>query len=314
MLEHRIAKLAAGATFLLLIIGGIVNATGSGLACPEAVIVCHGQFLPKLTAFDGVLYEHGHRLAAMLVGCLQIALTWMLIVRRPDLKKLAWLLLAMVVAQGGLGAVTVALKLPWWVATLHLLLAMSYFASLIYTAFVTRAAPSVVELQRHDALRKELGTGRTWIAIACGAVFVQLILGALVRHTGAATACLGIPACTPHGDWWPGETFQQGLQMVHRAFGIVVAIVTTTSAIMVLRRARSWMSLRLLAMIAPLLVLGQIALGIFTVLTVRAVPLAVAHFAGAECLWALWMSAFLLTGNRVDSPTHASALMPAVNT
>jgi cytochrome c oxidase assembly protein subunit 15 len=310
MLEHRFAKLAAGATFLLLIIGGIVNATGSGLACPEAVVVCHGQIFPKLTAFDGVLYEHGHRLAAMTVGCLQIALTVFLIKRRPELTKLAWLLLAMVVAQGGLGAVTVALKLPWWVATLHLLLAMSYFATLIYTAFLTRPAPSVVELQRHDKLRAELGSARTWIAAAVGVVFVQLILGALVRHTNAATACLGIPACTPQGEWWPNETMQQGIQMVHRGFGIVVAIVTTTSAVMVLRRAKSWASLRVLALIAPLLVLGQIALGIFTVLTIRAVPLAVGHFAGAECLWTLWMSALLMTGPRLGGGSSYVELVP----
>ena len=86
--------------------------------------------------------------------------------------------------------------------------------------------------------------------------------------------------------------------MVHRGFGVVVAIVTTTAAIAVWPRAKSWLQLRLLALIAPVLVLGQIALGIFTVLTMRAVPLAVGHFAGAASLWALWMSAWLMTGRR----------------
>ncbi len=302
MLEHRLAKLAACATFLLLIIGGIVNATGSGLACPEAVVVCHNQLFPKLTAFDGVLYEHGHRLAAMTVGFLQIALSTTLIVRRRMIA-LAVTLFVMVVAQGGLGALTVALKLPWWVSTMHLLLAMSYFATLIYTAFRTRPEPSVLELQRHDTLRAELGVGRTWISIAVAALFIQLILGSLVRHTGAATVCLGIPWCTPQGEWFPDAAIQQ-IHMIHRGFGVIVAIVTTVAAFQVLRHARSWMGLRLLAMIAPLLVLGQIALGIFTVLTIRAVPLAVAHFAGAECLWALWMSAYLMTASR-SSSKHA---------
>jgi heme A synthase len=46
------------------------------------------------------------------------------------------------------------------------------------------------------------------------------------------------------------------------------------------------------------LVLAQLALGILTVLTMRAVPLAVGHFAGAAALWAVWMSAFLLTRRR----------------
>ena len=44
-----------------------------------------------------------------------------------------------------LGALTVAFKLPWFVSSGHLLLGMSYFATLIYTAFRTRPDPSVVE-------------------------------------------------------------------------------------------------------------------------------------------------------------------------
>src|ERR1041384_6762548 len=96
MLEHRLAKLAAAATFLLLVIGGTVNPTGSSLACPEPTLVCHGQLFPPMVG--GVLYEHGHRLAAMTVGLLQIALT-ILLLRRPRLRALGWVLLALVCAQ-----------------------------------------------------------------------------------------------------------------------------------------------------------------------------------------------------------------------
>jgi len=280
---------------LLLVIGGTVNATGSSLACPEPTLVCHGQLFPPMVG--GVLYEHGHRLVAMTVGLLQIALTILLVRRRPGLRKLGWLLLGLVIAQGALGAITVKFKLPWFVSTGHLLLGMSYFATLIYTAFRTRPEPSAMELQRHERMRGELGSARTWIAVACGAVFVQLLLGALVRHLGAAMVCLGMPSCTMGGEWWPAAGVQD-LHMVHRAFGVVVAIVTTAAAIQVWRRTRGWPQLRLLATIAPVLVLGQIALGIFTVLTFRAVPLAVGHFAGAASLWALWMSAWLMTGRR----------------
>lgn len=296
MLEHRFAKLAALATFLLLVIGGTVNPTGSSLACPEPTFVCDGQLFPPMVG--GVLYEHGHRLAAMTVGLLQIALTVMLLLRRPALRWLAVILLAMVIVQGLLGAITVAYKLPWFVSTGHLLLGMSYFAALVYAAFCTRPAPSVIELERHDRLRADLGGARRWIAIACATVLVQLLLGALVRHLGAAMVCLGVPACTLGGDWWPGEPVQQ-LHMVHRGFGVVTAVVTTIAAVAVLRRARAWPSLRLLALAAPVLVVGQVVLGLYTVLTLRSVPVAVGHFAGATALWALWISAWLVTGRRV---------------
>jgi heme a synthase len=294
MLEHRFAKLAAGATFLLLVIGGTVNPTGSSLACPEPTLVCHGQLFPPMVG--GVLYEHGHRLAAMTVGFLQIALT-ILLLRRTAMKGLAWLLLGMVVLQGALGAVTVQYKLPWFISTAHLLLGMSYFAALIYTAFRTRPAPSVLELGRHEQARSDLGSARTWILLACGAVFIQLLLGALVRHHGAAMVCLGMPSCTMGGDWWP-EAGVQHLHMIHRAFGVVVGIVTTIAAVVVYRRAKSWPQLRMLALAAPLLVTLQIVLGIYTVMTMRSVPVAVGHFAGAVSLWALWMSALLMTGRR----------------
>lgn len=308
MLEHRLAKLAAAAAFVLLVIGGTVNPTGSSLACPEPTLVCHGQLFPPMVG--GVLYEHGHRLAAMTVGLVQLLLTYALFTRRRDLRRLGWITLGMVLSQGALGAITVGLKLPWFVSTGHLLLGMSYFATLIYVAFRTRPEPSVLELDRHARARAELGGARAWIAVACGAVFVQLLLGALVRHGGAALVCLGMPSCTMGGDWWPDSAVQH-LHMIHRAFGVVVALVTTVAAVQVLRRARSWAALRTLAMLAPLLVVAQVALGVFTVLTMRSVPVAVGHFAGAASLWALWMSAWLLTGARTAAREGAAAPSPS---
>ena len=302
MLEHRLAKAVALATFVLLVIGGTVNPTGSSLACPEPSLVCHGELFPEMVG--GVFYEHGHRLAAMTVGFLQVALTFLLFRRRAQHKKLALVLLLMVVAQGGLGALTVKYKLPWYVSTAHLLVAMSYFATLIYTAFVTRPAPSVIEIQTHDRRRNELGESRKWVLFAAAAVFVQLLLGALVRHHGAAMVCLGMPSCTMGGDWWP-ETGVQHLHMIHRAFGVITGLVTTIAAVKIYRAAKSWPALRLLALIAPVLVIAQITLGIYTVLTMRSVPVAVGHFAGAASLWALWMSAWLLTRSRFTQSTSS---------
>jgi heme A synthase len=308
MLEHRVAKLAGAATFVLLVIGGTVNPTGSSLACPEPTLVCHGQLFPPMVG--GVLYEHGHRLAAMTVGLLQIVLT-VLLFRRPKLRRLGLVLLGLVLAQGALGAITVQYKLPWFVSTGHLLLGMSYFAALIYTAFLTRPASSVVELDRHARLCAELGPARRWIAVACGLVFVQLLLGALVRHLGAALVCLGMPSCTRSGDWWP-DTWVQHVHMLHRGFGVVVAVVTTIAAIQVLRRARSWPAMRLIALLAPVLVVAQVALGVLTVLSLRAVPLAVGHFAGAAGLWALWISAWLLTRTRSPAERLVDRDLPSL--
>lgn len=306
MIEHRFAKLAAVATFFLLIIGGTVNPTGSSLACPEPTLVCNGQLFPPMEG--GVLYEHGHRLAAMTVGLLQIVLTLLLLRRRKDLRWLAWLTLAMVIFQGALGAITVQYKLPWFVSTGHLMLAMTYFAMLIYTAFRTRRDGPVTELRRHDRMRAELGSTRSLIGVACVLIVIQLVLGALVRHHGAAMACLGIPACTRSGDWWPEAGVQQ-LHMIHRGFGILVAIVTSAIAMGVWQKSTSSLTLRLLMGLSILVVLAQVALGVATVLTLRSVPVAVGHFAGAAGIWAIWISAWFATAQRRPSATIGADLV-----
>ena len=170
---------------------------------------------------------------------------------------------------------------------------MSYFATLIYTAFRTRPEPTAIELDRHARLRGELGAARRWIAVACGAVFVQLLLGALVRHLGAAMVCLGMPSCTRPATGGPTSAVQD-LHMIHRGFGVVVAIVdhgrrrrrlpprAVVAALRAARADRAGAGRRRSSRSAC-----------YTVLTLRAVPLAVGHFAGAASLWALWMSAWL---------------------
>ncbi|MFT3694263.1 MAG: COX15/CtaA family protein [Kofleriaceae bacterium] len=135
---------------------------------------------------------------------------------------------------------------------------------------------------------------------------MQLLLGALVRHFGATLACIGMPACTATGDFIPSGVGQT-VHMIHRTFGCVVAIITTIAAIKVYRAAPSWRELRTLCIIAPLLVALQITLGVLVVLSLRAVPLAVGHFAGAASLWALWMSAWLMTARRQKAVGNMSA-------
>lgn len=294
MLEHRIAKLTAVYAFLMLVIGGTVNATGSSLAC-EWWVTCHGKFVPHMNGH--VLFEHGHRMWGWGLGLLQIALTVLLVKRRRDLRWLPWVTLVMVLVQGSLGMITVKYQLPWFVSTAHLLLGMSYVGVLVYVAYLTRpvVGPLPEEANRHRARKAELGGGRRWIALALGVLVTQIFLGALVRHFEATLVCLDMPSCSA-GDYWPAH-FEQQLHMIHRAFGIITATVTILAGLAVARRARSWPTLRLLAIAAPLVACAQVTLGIFTVLSLRAVPVAVGHFAGATALWGLWIGMWIMTGS-----------------
>src|SRR5262249_60691764 len=86
MLVHRFAVATAVATYLLILIGGLVHGTGSSLACPDWP-TCYGTFMPKMEG--GVLVEHSHRLAAGTVGSLTIPLAALLGRRRQrELRQL----------------------------------------------------------------------------------------------------------------------------------------------------------------------------------------------------------------------------------
>ena len=132
---HRFAALTLGATFLLLLIGGTVNPTGSSLACPEPTLVCHGELFPAMTG--GVLYEHSHRLVATGVGLLTVILgvaVWRGRRDQPVLRRLAVGAVVLVIAQGVLGGLTVIYKLPTLISSLHLATAMVFFLLVVYLA------------------------------------------------------------------------------------------------------------------------------------------------------------------------------------
>src|SRR2546427_3612846 len=71
----RLAWGLAALTFILLLVGGTVHATGSSLACPDGPL-CYGELLPPMRG--SVLVEHSHRLLASLVGLLTMALAALL--------------------------------------------------------------------------------------------------------------------------------------------------------------------------------------------------------------------------------------------
>ncbi|HKE17531.1 MAG TPA: COX15/CtaA family protein, partial [Kofleriaceae bacterium] len=287
------------ATFLLLMAGGLVNPTGSSLACPEAFVICKGALFPKMEG--GVLFEHGHRLIAMSVGLLQLGLTVLLWRRRPALRGWAAAALVLVAIQALLGALTVKFRLPWFVSTAHLMVAMSYFALALFTAWRTRPA-------RAPAAPAPSAVGarlRPWIAVGGTAVLLQILLGGLVRHHGAALASVELPL--HQGQLWPsGAPLALQLHIAHRLAGVVVGLIAIATSIGILRgsvRDRAALrGVRRAALLVPLAVVAQVTLGIFIILTFRSVPVVIVHFGGAALLWGLYCAMWLMTGSKGPAP------------
>jgi heme a synthase len=192
---HRLAVLLACVTFPLLFIGGLVTSKGAGLAVPDwPTTFGYNMFLyPWSKMVGNIFYEHSHRLIASFVGLLTIALSVVFWLREPRrwLRWLALAALALVVFQGVLGGLRVVLREDW-LAIVHAATAQFFFAITICLAIFTsdewRSAPADRPL--HDDGR----LGRL-CAITTGLIYLQIVFGAVVRHTGERIdAHLGLAA------------------------------------------------------------------------------------------------------------------------
>jgi cytochrome c oxidase assembly protein subunit 15 len=192
---HRFALLTTLATFPLLFVGGLVTSTGSALAVPDwPTTFGYNMFLYPLSGMvGGILYEHSHRLLGALVGFLTITLTLWLWLKEPRLwlRWLGTIALAAVILQGVLGGLRVVL-LAHMLAIVHACLAQAFFALLVSITFFT----SPVRPDHSAEFPAEpLTRLRRLCLLTTAALYLQVVFGALLRHTGAhLDAHLGLAA------------------------------------------------------------------------------------------------------------------------
>ena len=286
---HRYSVFLACMTFILIIAGGLVTSTGSGLAVPDWPL-SFGQVFPRMEG--GVLFEHGHRLLAATIGVLTVILAvWTARVepRRP-VRILGWAMLGAVILQGVLGGVTVLLRLPDAVSVAHAGLAQLFFASTVVMATMTGSGTWEVG-RWQDAPASAFPTPHAprptsrlalWTAIA---IYCQILLGAIVRHTGAGLVIPGFP--TANGRLIPEFTSILVVwQFAHRVMALIVALMVAWLAISVFRHAGDRRDLVRPAAILVALTGGQIFLGALTIWTWRAVTPTTAHVATGALVFA----------------------------
>jgi len=275
---HRFAVATAVATYLLILIGGLVHGTGSSLACPDWP-TCYGTFMPKMEG--GVLVEHSHRLAAGTVVILTLALAGLLTAARDEalrrLRPFGWLAVGLVFVQALLGGITVKLRLPTPISTAHTGTSLLFFLTVLYIAVRSRPAPAVAPASPPPAVAR-------MAIVAAVAIYFQMLLGGLVRHSGAALACTDVPLC--RGSLWPDAHPTVLIQALHRLTGVAVALLVLASSIVTWRGARARRGLRALALAAPALVCIQIGLGIHAVTSFLDLATVEAHLAVATALLA----------------------------
>lgn len=287
------SKVLLYSVFVLIFVGALVTSNQAGLAVPDwPTTYGENMFLfPYHKWQGGIFYEHGHRLLASGVGFLTVLLfIWTALVdRRRWVKGLTALALLTVIVQGILGGMTVLYLLPAWLSTAHAILAQTFLALTVLIAY----AHSTERLAVVPA-----AAGRNYRLAVYGLllVYVQLFLGAYMRHTYSGLAIPDFP--TTAGSWvprfdsaalafvnnklqalgqWTVSRDQMIIHFLHRAGGVLVAlyfiffcrriICTSDMPVQVVRNAWTLM----------VLVCIQFILGVLAVVTVKEPVLTSVH-------------------------------------
>lgn len=181
---HRLALVTAIATVPLLFIGGLVTSTGSGLAVPDwPTTFGENMFLyPWSKMVGGIFYEHNHRLFGSLVGFLTLLFAAFLWFgeSRQWLRWLGVVALGAVIAQGILGGLRVVL-LQQTLAIIHACFAQAFFALIASLVLFTSVEwrETIIKKSAADA-----GRIQRLAILTTALIYIQLILGAILRHTG----------------------------------------------------------------------------------------------------------------------------------
>lgn len=276
---HRFAKLVAAATFVLIFIGGLVTSTGSGLAVPDWPTT-YGHFMfsfPLSKMVGGILYEHGHRMVATVVGMLTVILAVWLWIKEPR-RWLKWLgvgALLAVIAQGVLGGLTVLFLLPTPISVLHGCLAQTFFCMTIGVAMFTSKEWLVENEKIADAARPSI---QSLTLLTTGLVFAQLVIGAIMRHIGAGLAIPDFPLA--FGKIIPPiETQAVAVHFLHRVGALLVSISIIWTAAQIFRHHKDQPKLTRTATILVVALIVQITLAALTIWTKKAVLPTTAHVA-----------------------------------
>jgi cytochrome c oxidase assembly protein subunit 15 len=212
----------------------------------------------------------------------------------------------------------------------HACIAQAFLGLLVVIALATSKSWQTLVNHRIDS-QKLAPIQKLAIAITI-AIYVQLALGATMRHQHRDLAILDFP--TANGAWLPDTSaaalakinawrdargfsdvtaFQIWLQMVHRFLALIIAISVVSFCLRVRRDARGFVALKRLSIFWAVLVASQITLGAWTIWSNKAADVATAHVAvGAIMLsFGVSISAIswrLLAGSRHGAPGGRAAL------
>ena len=282
---------AALATYLLIVIGGIVRVTGSGLGCPDWP-TCFGRLLPPPDIEAQIEFSHRFWASAITSPLILVAAFWAW--RRFRSIRLVWrpLLwsLPLLALQGLLGGIVVLTETPAWLVAVHLGTAFLLLALLIaaaVTAFARHRNP-----EQPDRLMYQSQFSRMALGALVG-LFIILVSGTLVAAGEGTYACSGWPLCS--GSLIPTSPYGW-LQMSHRILAALLAIHFLFMLRSAWRTQRSQRGILSAATLTVVLYFAQILVGALKVSTGFPAYLLGLHVATAAAVWAMAVILVILVG------------------
>lgn len=296
---QRLAVWTTAVTYLLILVGGLVRASGAGLGCPDWPR-CFGSWVPPLSAadlppefdvadFNPTLMwtEYLNRVLGVTVGFLILATAISAWRHHRRERQILWPVVAALVLtayEGWLGGRVVAHELAPWIVTVHLVVALIIVSLLLYATVYAFFARDGRPVQTYDHRRTLVRATAFVIAIT----LAQVALGTQVR--GGVDAALDArvgreEALSTVGaiDWW------------HRNAALVVVSGTLVLTLLVWRRHPREQGLGAASYACVGLAAAQIGIGL--VLAYASLPRSaqVAHLAAGSLLLGAETVLFLLS-------------------
>jgi cytochrome c oxidase assembly protein subunit 15 len=271
----------------LVITGGAVRLTGSGLGCPTWPECTPGSYTPVPYQAEGQLHawiEFGNRLLTFALVAVALAvLAHVLFKKRRDLRLLAVGQVLGILGQGVLGGITVLTDLHPLPVAGHLLLSIILISGA--TSIYDRREYPIQRIGSADKITANLSLTHTWLT------FIVVVLGTVVTGSG------------PHAGDEQAQRFGFDIRTVAVLHAdAVIALLGLTLALYVAARSNPLHLRRII--IFTVISLAQGAIGYIQYFTGIPEILVAAHLLGATLVWiAAWRIRLAITTSPVQAPT-----------
>lgn len=275
---QRLCIITCVVIFGLIVLGGVVRHTDSGLGCPDWPR-CNGSFIPRWE--KSTLIEYSHRLVASIAGLLILGVligAWKQYRRVPAMTYPATLAFLFVLVQGALGGAAVLNELPPEIVAVHLAMALTILTLLLIvtaTSFALAESPPRINVSR--------AFGRVAL-LAAATTILLAVVGSYVSGAGYGLACNGWPLC--NGEVFPSANVTSvQLHFLHRFIAFVLGLELLALVYIGWRDRQRAPTMASAAMVALVLYVVQAMVGAANIWTELAQGAGVAHLALASLLW-----------------------------